>query len=354
MRRARLEGANERRRSTAAFAFLCAFGGLYACDRGEPEAGVVLRPGLHIIETRPEAQEPAYPLERAMRIRFDRYLRPASVIRQSVVVTPALFDPDSGVPKGPVVFFKPVYDPYERMVVFQLSPGARWTPTTLHLVRYEPPEDASDVTGFSAFDGAPLAEEVEFSFMTGDGVSDPDDDRDDARPRVRFCEEDDAPEDLPAAYEVLRGCAAGGCHGAGGAVLGLDLSEPAAIRDTAVRVVARQTLHGATVGAPVSNARRFGDDMPRLDPGNPGNSYLVYKLLVNPANHPVAGETSDEPDPWWGGLPPPGPPPPEELSRLRAWFVQGVPMPPGGSLSPAQMRAVVRWVMQGAETPACP
>ena len=338
---------------TLTLGLCCGVATLFACDRDVPESGVGQRPLLHVLETRPVVQDAAFPLERAMRIRFDRYLRPASVVRQSVLVTPGMLDAD-GAPKGPVVFFEPVYDPYERMVVFTLQPGARWVPTTLHSVTFEPPDDESDMTGFSAFDGAPLAERTKFSFMTGDRVTDPNNDVDDVRPRVRFCETDDATEDLPAAYEVLRGCASAGCHGGEAPVFGLDLSKPSAIRDTAIRVAARQTLNGTSVGAPVANARRFGDDMPRLDPGNPGNSYLVYKLLVNPNNHPATGETMDEPDPWLGGLPPAGPPPLDELSRLRGWFVQGEPMPPNSSLRPDQMRSVIRWIMQGAETPECP
>ena len=336
-----------------AFVLLCMGLGAYACDRDVPQEGVALRPELHVVQTLPAPQESAYPREKAMRIRFDRYMRPTSVIRQSVLVTSGLIDADSGTSNGPVIFFEPVYDPYERMLVYQLSPGARWTSTTLHSVVYEPPEDESDVTGFSAFDGAPLSEEISFSFMTSDAVSDPDNDVDDERPWVRFCETDDAPDELPAAFEVLRGrCASSGCHGGEQPVLGMDLGTDSGIRDTATRVVARQTLRGASVGAPVAESRRFGDDMPRLDPFNAGNSYMVYKLLVNDANHPGEDETGD--DPWLGGLPPPGPPPQDELDRLRAWFVQGQPMPPEDSLRPEEMRSLVRWILRGAETHACP
>lgn len=323
-----------------------------ACDRDAP-APELDRPELRILETSPAPLDMAYPLERAMRLRFDRYLNPASVVRQSVLVTPAMLDADTGASKGPVVFFEPVYDPYDRLVVFHLAAGVRWTPTTLHTVRLLAPLDASDVTGFRAFDGAPLPESETFSFMSGDAVSDPDRDVDDARPRVRFCDEEDVPGPLPSARSVMRkGCAVGGCHGAG-PVLGLDLSGPDAIRGTAVRVVAKQTMTGASVSAPASNPRRFGDDMPRLDPGNPGNSYVVYKLLVNPNNHPATGETLDEPDRWLGELPPPGPPSLQEISRLRSWFVRGEPMPLGGQLHPDEMRSLVRWVLGGAQTPAC-
>lgn len=289
-----------------------------------------------------------------MRVRFNRYLRPSSVVRQSVLVTPGLFDADTGAPKGPVVFFEPVYDPYERMVVFLLAPGARWIPTTLHSVTLAVPEDDGDITGFRAFDGEPLDEELTYGFITSDRVSDPEHDIDDARPRVRFCASDEAPTDLPAAFDVLEGnCARSGCHGGGDATLGLDLSRSARVRDTAIRVVARETLTGATVGAPVANARRFGENMPLVDPGSPGNSYLVYKLLVKPGNHPPAGDVAGEPDPWLGGLPPPGAPALDELTRLRRAFVVGDPMPIDANLRPEEMRAIVRWIAQGAETPEC-
>ncbi len=335
----------------------CVVGAVFACDRDVPDA-LADRPELTIVQTIPEPMEKGFALERAMRLRFDRYLKPASVVRQSVLVTAALFDPDSGAAKGAVYFFEPVYDPYERMVVFQLAPGARWVPSTLHQVRLLKPRDENAVVGFQAFDGTPLNAQKEFSFTTGDSVSDPNDDVDDFRPTIRFCQTDDLDEasrTLPAAFEVLhQRCASAGCHGVGGddSVFGLNLSSPANLRATAIRVVARQTLTGPSVGALSANPRRFGDDMPRIDPGNAGNSYLVYKLLVNPDNHPGQEERGD--DPWLGGLPPPGPAPVEELSRLRSWFVRGEPMPPQANLSPDEMRAIVRWIMQGAPAPDCP
>jgi hypothetical protein len=330
----------------------CGLGCVLACDRDAPEPST-FRPDLQILETRPEPQDTAFPLERALRLRFDRYLLPPSVVRQSVVVTPSLIDAETGAPKGPTVFFEPVYDPCDRIVVFQLASRARWVPSTLHSVRLLAPRDQADVAGFRAFDGAPLAEQVDFSFMTGDAVTDPSEDVDDVMPRVRYCEEDEGLTTLPAVASVLRSsCALAGCHGSS-PMLGLDLSGSTAIRSTAVRVVARQTMTGPSVAAPVTNPSRFGDDMPRLEPGNAGNSYLVYKLLVHAGNHPATGETLDAPDPWLGGMAPPGPPPLAELSRLRSWFVRGEPMPLGGHLGPDEMRAIVRWVLQGAPTADC-
>ena len=329
----------------------CGAGGLLACDRAVPEP-VHDRPAPMLVEMRPEPLDTDVPLERAMRLRFDRYLRPASVVRQSVLVTPGFIDPESGALTGPAFFFDPVYDPYDRLVVFQLG-RARWVPTTLHSVRLFAPVDEADIAGFRAFDGAPFAETVAFSFVAGDLVSKPDADNDDVLPRVRFCEHDDGSDALPAAEVVLRtSCATSGCHGAS-PVLGMDLSGAAAMRSTAIRVVARQTMTGPSVGGTSDLPHRFGDDMPRVDPGSAGNSYLVYKLLVNRDNHPDPGEAESDSDPWLGGISSPGPSSSLEIDRLRSWFVRGKPMPMNGHLEPNQMRSVVRWVLQGAPVTFC-
>ena len=337
----------------------CGLASALACDRDLPDP-VFDRPAPRLLETSPQQQERGFPLERALRVRFDRYLHPASVIRQSVLVTPGIIDAESGEYTGSAVFFEPAYDPYDNVVAFQLETRRRWVPTTLYSVRLLVPVDAFDITGFKAFDGAPLENVVAFSFMTGSTVSNPDANVDDAVPRVRFCEHDDVSTKLPAVSSVLHAsCAKAGCHGsspASGPMLGLDLSHPAAIANTAIRVVARQTMTGPSVAATSTIPARFGDDMPRLDPHSAGNSYLVYKLLVNAGNHPSVGEAQREPDPWLGGevgLSPAERPSPEETARLRSWFVRGEPMPLNGRLEPDEMRAIVRWVLRGAATPAC-
>jgi hypothetical protein len=335
----------------------CALGGLAACDRDVPEPRGLDSPPLQILETEPDPEQVSYPLERALRIRFNRYLLPQSVVRQSVLVTPSLLDADTGAPKGPVSFFEPVYDPYERLVVMQLLPSTRWFPTTLYQVWLESPEDRSDLTGFRAFDGTPLEQSASFFFITGDRVTNPDHDVDDGRPLVRFCDVDAGAPELPAAWPVLRGtCGRAGCHAAVGAqapMTGLDLSTVQGLRDTALRLVARQTQTATQVGVLSAGGEELGRNMPRIDPRNAGNSYVVYKLLVNPMNHPPAEEPGVA-DPWLGGVRPPGSPPSAELSRLRRAFVRGEPMPPDGALQPAQMRAIVRWILQGAEVTECP
>ncbi|MCL2822594.1 MAG: hypothetical protein FWD57_01260 [Polyangiaceae bacterium] len=346
-------------------------GSVVGCDRNV-QVPLSDRPTPTVIETSPKPQDSAFPLERAMRLRFDRYLNPSSVLRQSVLVTPGIFESDAGELVGPVMGFEPVYDPYDRIVVYQLLARVRWTPATLHLVQLQVPRDMYDIVGFRAFDGAPMDEVVSFSFMSGNSVSDPDNDTDDVLQRVRYCEEDDGSAKLPAVATVLNAsCAKAGCHATPASsssasyppVLGMDLSSPAAVKRTAIRVVARQTMRGSSVSALSSSPPRFGDDMPRLDPTNAGNSYVVYKLLVNPANHPGGGgqpdvdptdaDPAEGPDPWLGGLTPIDGPPVDEISRLRSWFVTGEPMPLTGHLSPSEMRSIVRWILQGANMPEC-
>ena len=70
--------------------------------------------------------------------------------------------------------------------------------------------------------------------------------------------------------------------------------------------------------------------MPRIDPGRPDNSYLVYKLLVAPENY---RESDDDPNRCGtshrAAVDPVHcvPASPEENERLAAWFLRGVPMP---------------------------
>jgi hypothetical protein len=66
---------------------------------------------------------------------------------------------------------------------------------------------------------------------------------------------------------------------------------------------------------------------------------MLYKLLTGPS---VEGAPDDiRPDP-------------EEIARLRASVVVGLPMSPDGSvLSPAQLLALSDWIARGAPTPDC-
>jgi hypothetical protein len=78
--------------------------------------------------------------------------------------------------------------------------------------------------------------------------------------------------------------------------------------------------------------------MPLIDAGSPGNSYLLYKLLIAPAYaESDLGPAADE------------------LERLRASFVVGLPMPPAGGqpVPPDALVALSEWIAAGADAHAC-
>lgn len=68
------------------------------------------------------------------------------------------------------------------------------------------------------------------------------------------------------------------CHGAAGPLVGLDLSSAAGVRTTAIGVAAREVAASGEAGAMVAGLV----GLPRIDPGRPDRSYLVYKILGDP------------------------------------------------------------------------
>src|SRR5687767_629650 len=101
--------------------------------------------------------------------------------------------------------------------------------------------------------------------------------------------------------------------------------------------------------------------MPRVDPGRPDSSYLLYKLLAAPENYSGA----DDPDPcatrYENLAVDPAtcvPASADENERLRAWFLRGLPMPRTSSadaepawLTREELRAVQAWIQGGASCP---
>ena len=341
-----------------------------SCDRASPVVG---NNDLSLDDISPRSGELHVPLNMALKLRFNQYLLPASVLRQSLIVTSGTLDPETQTPKGPSYYLEPIYDPYERIVIYRPYRSRTWTPTTWHTVRVIAASEPSDPVGFRSITGATLAQSDNASFMTsnhdtGHSCNLP-------KGHQLYCGIDAAatpsPTDrtadrwprLPAVWSVLQtSCATSGCHQSDHP-LGLDLSSPQAIRTTAIGVVARQTMHGPTMpAAPAAFPTRFGTDMPRISPFSPANSYLVNKLLVHPGNHPPATpssatDTNDKADPdcWVEPLAPVAPPSESQLDQLRNHVVHGLPMPPNGQLTPPQMRAIVRWIIAGAQIPdACP
>jgi hypothetical protein len=248
-------------------------------------------------------------------LRFDRFLRPESAVRQAIT----LYTGDRGNLAPPTSSTRPElvpeYDVVERSVRYRLPPGFTLRPNALYT--FELPI-ASDVQpyGFRAFDGAPLGAEraIRVSFLTANAPA--------------TVEE---PLEVPACDEflaLLGPCVDAGCHGGRGSgappSMGLALDSWESIGATALGKPAHQAELGATTGRTTQAPARFGAGMPVIDPGRPDNSYLIYKLLLSPdAYLPAAGESCPSGERC-------EPPEPDELARIADWFVRGEAMPQGG------------------------
>lgn len=280
------------------------------------------------------------PIDGDIILRFDRYLRPSTAVRQSIVVY-------TGSPVNGIGFLRPEYDVVERVVVYRLT--APLEPGTLYTLELLTPGDTSPF-GFQAFDGGRLEPRVlplKFNFFTR---------------RSREPSERVPLEPVPSCervVEILRqaGCAAAHCHAGERGSMGLRLESPSAFAGTAIGQVAHQTEIGPDANTPLRNPDRFGLGMPVVDPGQPGNSYLFYKMMGaeqsfwlepdEPAwcatRYPVALGPSCLKPPW------------SEVARLREWFLRGEPMPPEGSgaagVSRPQLREIQRFIAGGAICP---
>lgn len=329
---------------------------LAACDRAVPAAEIVDRPPLHIVATSPRPGQRDFPLEQAIRVRFDRLLKPTTVSRQSILVTPGRLDPKTRSSPAGAYLIEPRYDPYERTAVFQLGAGERYSPVVLHTALLRPPDKDSDTTGLRAFDGAVLAQPFVIEFTSGQAVTDPNHDVDDTWPAASYCNETAGTPSLPSIRSVFTSCQGASCHGgaASKVAVGLDLSSAQGLRATALKMPAHELSRSETPGRLQSSPAILGDGMPRIDPGSPGNSYLMYKLIIQVSNYPNKYDPAGSEDHWEKGLSVPEPPDPAELKRLRDAFVMLEPMPLGSSLRVDQMRALVAWIGLGAEVVDCP
>lgn len=268
------------------------------------------------------------PRDTTLELRFDRYLLPDTAIRQSVAIYSGSAD-STDIPL-------PEYDVVERVVVYrlaQLEPGVRYT------VELTIPKQEGDF-GFRAFDGAPLAEgDVPLSFDFRTRKTPPP--TPDPAPLPAYqttCELLDALVPVSGA-----GCSAGTCHGGDNPRMGLRLDSAFGLATTAVDRVAHQTERGVRAGVALDDPPRLGVNMPIIDRGKPENSYLMYKLLRNPANfrgNPGVGCTTVHAVPLPDGVCPE--PSAAESQRLADYFVIGLPMPYNDSS--ADLRAIQAWI----------
>jgi len=317
-------------------------------------------------------------LSASFRLSFDRFLLPHKVIRQSVCLHPTTAKVDSiedcSSPYQP--FTEPEYNPVLRQVVYRLPEGNRLVADTLYRFTVFAAPTLDD-SGLFAFDGAPLARRYAFDLKTKSDISSA---RDEPLPSAeRYCSAQlcfsscvnssdsqsckDSCAKLclgnecgsladgnllggPPGGALFAACTAGGCHSpatadSDGPAMGLDLSTVVALSQTAVGKTAHQTQggHGATI--PHLSGTLFGRAMAVIEPYNPGNSYLMYKLLVSPHNHGASYDASPSLGP--------------AIERLHAGVVVGLPMPAATSVtakqpavSPQLMQLISDWIAHGA------
>lgn len=312
----------------------------FDCDMGQQDCGV--------------------PTNATLSFRFDRFLNPATANRQALRVYTGDPETASGIP------FDVVYDPVERVVQYRMPSGYAFEPNVLYQIELVAPVEPGDF-GIRAFDGAPLTEgriALAGSFFTGLGP-------------VELVAEEPATCAEVVSEVFMKspgGCGSSQCHSSTseqGAPHGLWLDGRANFSVTAVNRVARQTeLGDRSGGVPLEQPTRFGVQMPLVAPGNPGNSYLLYKLLRSAENYvpceldevDSASELCGIPAETCISLYPQLSldltsdhclaPDDAELERLREWFVRGeampLPRPVLRRVGLQQLRAVSSFIAAGA------
>jgi hypothetical protein len=342
-----------------------------ACDTGSRhDASLGVGPALNVVGFNGDATGGQLPADGTVQIAFDRLLHPASVTRQSFAIRDA-----SGNFLQPAV----TYDPVARVVTL-LNPGGTeaWLVAGLTYTVSIGVSKADDYTGGSgprAIDGATLAAAVSKTFQAvAPTAPTPTSDR-----AIDFC------ADVLPIFQLR--CSGGSCHAAPGQVTrpaeGLVLQTAAGVANTALGRSSQESNTGA-LAKPQVQGRAFGVNMALVDPGNPGGSWLLYKVLLGQlravdqgldagvatcgaggtAPLPVAQTTLPQPTPLITA---------DERARLSE-YVLGNQMPyplnlPSSTPTPItptddesstlpltyeELQRVRAWITQGAKTAECP
>jgi hypothetical protein len=232
-----------------------------SCDAGKQHKQQTVGPAIRVLGVNVGPDQPL-PADGVIQIAFDRYLLPSTANRQSL----GLVD-GAHMPLPPELAPVVVYDPVARTVTLY-PPKQPWLtegqPYTLVLGI---PDGNADQGGIRAIDRATLFadQKREFAFIVGPKTGAV------VEPNVSFC------RDVLPIFTAK--CNVPTCHGNGDvAAASLVLDTSAGVGATAINRIAQgSNTGGRSSGAP-SGARLFGVDMPIIDPGNPGNSWLMYKI----------------------------------------------------------------------------
>ena len=306
---------------------------------------------VHIVGTNVGPTQPLVtgaPIE----IAFDRLLNPLAVTRQSFVLQD-LF--------GNFLVPTPSYDPVSRVVRLCLTNSPALLADQSYELTIIPPTGPTDSAGFRAIDGAGLDPSVspviEFPVVLGPSYTGSD--ACTGATPVDFCS-----QVLPI---FATKCGTTMCHGGNFPAAGLLMTTPQGIQATAVGRVAQ----GSNTG---DNARSappgvvFGVDMPIITPGAPGESWLMYKLLL--ADPPACSPSAASCDAGAPGVEdnryplvtPPWTLMSDSERATLSDYVQGREMPypadPSASLDSAtspltgdELDTVSLWIQQGAGIP---
>lgn len=241
---------------------------------------------LHLVNANVGTGKPPLPVGARIELFFDRLLLQATITRQSF----ALYDLNGNSPGTPPTI---TYDPVARVVA--LYPQTPLMACQTYKVTLGTPKNTStQVYWVQAIDGATLDPSVnpvvEFPMECppsgadagagadgGGGAAPPT-----PIPSVDFCS-----QITPILQSKCNGAT---CHGGPLPAAGLRLDSPLAIASTAIGRVAQGSNSGARASAQPASLL-FAQDMPIVLPGTPGNSWLMYKLLmaVPPACSSTAG-----------------------------------------------------------------
>jgi hypothetical protein len=235
-----------------------AIGAFASCDAGNQKDQRTIGPAIRILGLSVGDGRPM-PADGVIQIAFDRYLDPATITRQAIAIADGAnqaLAPDL----APLV----VYDPIARTVTLA-PPKQPWlTQGQPYKIFFSMEADGlRAIDRAKLWDGQPLA----YAFVVGPPANRP------LEPPVSFCR-----DVLPIFYAK---CNVPTCHGSGDrAAASLVLDTSAGVANTALNRVAQGANTGPRAGAGQSPqpGRPFGVDMPLIDPGNPGNSWLLYKI----------------------------------------------------------------------------
>ncbi|HEX8794997.1 MAG TPA: hypothetical protein VF765_28820 [Polyangiaceae bacterium] len=241
-----------------------------ACDVGtqhdEPHFGSGAP--VHLVAANVGSGKPPLAVGARIELFFDRLLLQESVTRQSF----ELSDLNGNSPGTPPTL---QYDPVARVVA--IYPQTPLMACQSYKVTMVTPKDSTDANGIRAIDGATLAPSVsptiEFPMQcaTGDGGTDAGGGAPAPIPNVDFCG-----QIIPI---IQSKCDGNTCHGGSLPAAGLRLDSPHAIAATAIGRVAQGANTGARSSAQPQSLL-FGQDMPIVQPNAPGNSWMMYKLLL--------------------------------------------------------------------------